>query len=130
VSELEEDRGQGEVEPDAARQEPRGGGLAPGSLMCSQSALGVYLRRQPSRLGAPKAIMATAHKLARIFYHLVRYGVAYVQETEAAYAEPVRARLEKQLRRWARELGYEWHKIERPVTPQVETGAPPVEAGT
>jgi hypothetical protein len=44
----------------------------------------------------PKAITATAHKLARIVYHLVRYGVAYVQQTEAAYAEQVRERLEKQ----------------------------------
>ena len=53
------------------------------------------MRRQRSRLGAPKAITATAHKLARIVYHLVRYGAAYVKETEAAYAEQVRERLEK-----------------------------------
>jgi transposase len=102
--------------------------LAAWSLMRSQSALGAYLRRQRSRLGAPKAITATAHKLARIVYHLVRYGVAYVQETEAAYAEQVRQRLEKQLRRRAQELGYALTKIAPPVTPQVETGTPPVEA--
>jgi len=34
------------------------------------------LRRQRSRLGAPKAITATAHKLARILYNLMRHGVA------------------------------------------------------
>src|SRR3954454_19518491 len=38
--------------------------LAAWSLMRSHSALGSYLRRQRSRLGAPKAITATAHKLA------------------------------------------------------------------
>ena len=72
-----------------------------------------------------KAITAAAHKLARIVYHLVRYGVAYVKETEAAYAEQVRARLEKQLRRRAKELGYELRPAEPPPVPQVEAGAAP-----
>src|SRR5215468_12145701 len=86
--------------------------LAAWSLMRSKSALGAYLRRQRSRLGAAKAITATAHKLARIVYHLVRWGAAYVKQTEEAYAEQVRQRLEKQLQRRARELGYELKKIE------------------
>jgi transposase len=88
--------------------------LAAWSLMRSHSYLGAYLRRQRSRLGAPKAITATAHKLARILYNLMRHGIAYVRTEGAAYAEQVRARLEKQLRRRARELGYE-------LTPLVET---------
>jgi transposase len=86
--------------------------LAAWSLMRSQSYLGAYLRRQRGRLGAPKAITATAHKLARIVYHLVRYGVAYMKQTEEAYAEQTRARMEKQLQRRARELGYTLTKIE------------------
>jgi transposase len=90
--------------------------LAAWSLMRSKSALGAYLRRQRSRLGAPKAITATAHKLARIVYHLMRYGEAYVKQTEEAYAEQVRQRLEKQLARRAKELGYELKKI----TPEAE----------
>ncbi len=44
--------------------------------MRNQGYLGAYLRRQRSRLGAPKAITATAHKLARILYNLMRYGLA------------------------------------------------------
>ncbi len=87
--------------------------------MRSKSYLGAYLRRQRSRLGAPKAITATAHKLARIVYHLVRYGMAYVKQTEAVYAEQVRARLEKQLRRRAMELGFELRKVEAPPMPAV-----------
>jgi transposase len=90
--------------------------LAAWSLMRSQSYLGAYLRRQRSRLGAAKAITATAHKLARIVYHLVRYGEAYVRQTEEAYAEQVRERLEKHLHRRAAELGYELKKIEPPPT--------------
>jgi hypothetical protein len=88
--------------------------LAAWGLMRSKRYLGAYLRRQRSRLAAPKAITATAHKLARIVYHLVRYGVAYVKQTEAAYAQQVRQRLEKQLQRRAKELGYELRQIEAP----------------
>ena len=91
--------------------------LAAWSLMHSHSYLGAYLRRQRARLGAPKAITATAHKLARILYNLMRHGIAYMRQEEAAYAEQVRERLEKQLHRRAKELGYELKKIE----PKLET---------
>jgi hypothetical protein len=43
-----------------------------------------------------------------------------VKQTEAAYAEQVRARLERQLQRRARELGYELKKIEPPPAPAVQ----------
>src|SRR5262249_22846721 len=88
--------------------------LAAWSLMRSKSYLGAYLRRQRSRLGARKATTATAHKLARIVCHLLRYGEAYVKQEEAAYTEQVRERLEKQLRRRAKELGFELTKVEAP----------------
>jgi transposase len=91
--------------------------LAAWSLLRSQSYLGAYLRRQRSRLGAPKAITAAAHKLARILYNLMRHGVAYVKQEENAYAEQVRARLEKQFQRRAKELGFEVKKIEQAETP-------------
>ena len=42
----------------------------------------------------------------------MRHGVAYMKQEEAAYAEQVRARLEKQLQRRAKELGFEVKKIE------------------
>ena len=56
------------------------------SPMRSTGYLGADLRRQRSRLGAPKAITAAAHKLARIVCHLVRYGVADVKQTESVRA--------------------------------------------
>ena len=46
--------------------------------------------------------------------------MGYVKQAEAAYAEQVRERLEKQLRRRARELGYELKKMEPPAAPAVE----------
>lgn len=85
----------------------------------SKSYLGAYLRRQRSRLGALKAITACAHKLARIAYNLVRYGMAYVKQKESAYAEQVRERLERQLQHRAMELGFEVRKIEAEPSPAV-----------
>ena len=50
----------------------------------------------------------------------MRHGLAYIKQTEAAYAAQVRERLERQLRRRALELGYELRKIELPTLPAVE----------
>lgn len=86
--------------------------LAAWGLMRSKSYLGAYLRRQRSRLGAPKAITAAAHKLARIVYAVLRYGVAYLKREEEAYVEHERERQEKHLHRRAKELGYTVTKIE------------------
>jgi transposase len=91
--------------------------LAAWSLIRSHSYLGAYLRRQRARLGAPKAITATAHKLARIIYNLMRYGLAYMKQSEDAYAEQVRERLEKQLHRRAKELGYTLTRIDPSAAP-------------
>ena len=76
------------------------------SLHRSQSALGAYFRRMRATLGAPKAITATAHKLARILYHLLTTRQPY-EDTHVAAAEArYRQRSEVRLRAHARALGY------------------------
>jgi len=60
--------------------------LPANSLKNSQSTLGGYYRRMRARKGAPKAITATAHKLARIFFHLWKTGDTY-QDLRADYYE-------------------------------------------
>ena len=60
--------------------------LAANALYRSHSALGAFLRRKKAQLGAPKAITATAHKLARIIYAMLRYGQQYV-DAGAEYYE-------------------------------------------
>ena len=77
----------------------------------TQTALGASYRRIKGRIGGRGAITATAHKLARILYNLMRHGIAYMKKEESAYAEQVRERLEKQLQRRAKELGYELKPI-------------------
>ena len=60
--------------------------LAANALHRSDSALGAFLRRKKAHLGAPKAITATAHKLARLIYSMPRRGQEYV-DAGAEYYE-------------------------------------------
>jgi transposase len=50
------------------------------SLLRSQTALGAYYRRMRTRLGAPKAITATAHKLAILVYRMLKHGEDYIDK--------------------------------------------------
>jgi transposase len=61
--------------------------LAAQGVANSHSALGAYDRRMRARLGAPKAMTATAHKLARLVYSMLRYGTAYVDAGQQAYEQ-------------------------------------------
>jgi hypothetical protein len=51
-----------------------------------------------------KAVTATAHKLARIFYTVLRYGVEYQERSEEEFVAEHRKRMEKNRHRRAREL--------------------------
>ena len=76
------------------------------SLFNSKSALGAYFRRQRGRLGAPKAITATAHKLARIFYSMIKNGEEYVDQGQEYYEEQYRGRVLKNLKKRAQSMGF------------------------
>ena len=54
--------------------------LAATTLLRSQSYLGAQYRRLRGKLGAPKAITAMAHKLARLVYRLLKWGHEYVDK--------------------------------------------------
>lgn len=80
--------------------------LAAAALHHSQSALGAFFRRMKARLGAPKAITATAHKLARLVYTMLKHGTAYVQQGMDEYEQQYRDRTVKNLTRRAQTFGY------------------------
>lgn len=80
--------------------------LAARSLHHSQSAFGAFFRRMKARLGTPKAITATAHKLARLVYGLLKHGTAYIQQGMEAYETHYRERTVKAMVRQAKTLGY------------------------
>jgi len=77
------------------------------SLKRSKSALGAYLRRQWARLGGAKAVTATAHKLARLVYSMLKHGTSYVDLGQNYYEERYRDRVIKNLKRKAQALGYQ-----------------------
>ena len=70
--------------------------MAAQALSRSQSALGAFHRRMKARLGGPKAITATAHKIARIFYHVWSTGDAYVDPGVDTYEQKYREPDEQQ----------------------------------
>ncbi len=80
--------------------------MAAQSLHHDGSALGAFYRRMRSKLGAPKAITATAHKLARIYYHLVTTKQAYDASVFAKNEERETKRRVERLKREAKALGF------------------------
>ena len=80
--------------------------LAANGLHNSHSALGAFFRRKKAQLGAPKAITATAHKIARLVYRLLRFGEDYIQVGEEEYERRHRARTVRGLERRAHSLGF------------------------
>jgi len=81
--------------------------IAARSLNRSQSALGGFYRRQKSRLGAPKAITAAAHKLAVIFYTMLKNKSAYDPPEANYYEEQYRKRVMANLRKRAGSMGFD-----------------------
>ena len=81
--------------------------LATQGLSHSASLLGASCRRMRAKLGAPQAITATAHKLARILYHLLTTREPYAESHLAQAEADHRRRMETRLRTQARALGFQ-----------------------
>ena len=81
--------------------------MAANALARSDSALGAFLRRKKAQLGAPKAITATAHKLARIIYSMLRFGQDYVDAGADYYEAQYQRRALRVAKQRAAQLGYE-----------------------
>jgi transposase len=75
------------------------------ALTRSNSALGQFYRRMRAKMGAPKAITATAHKLARIVYHMLKHRVPFAAVPPQQDETQARERAIRQLQRQARQLG-------------------------
>jgi transposase len=80
--------------------------LAAQSAMQSKTAVGAFIRRIKVRLGAPTAINAGAHKLARLLYRMLKFGKAYVETGQETYERLFKERMLRNLQRKARELGF------------------------
>jgi transposase len=76
------------------------------SLSRKQDGFGEYYRRQRARLGPKQAVVATAHKLARVFYHMLKERTAFQPLSQDEYAQQVRVREIANLKKKAARLGF------------------------
>lgn len=80
--------------------------IAASTLYRSDSALGGFLKRLKSRIGAPKAITATARKLAILIYSMLKNGTEYVEVGLDYYERQYKERLIHGIKKRAAQLGY------------------------
>ena len=76
------------------------------SVAKSDSSFGAYYRAMRARLGPKQAIVATAHKIARTVYQLLKTGEPYQEQSAAEYDHKRQERERKHLERRAQKLGY------------------------
>jgi len=77
------------------------------SLFSSRSALGAFCRRMCARLGKPKGVIATAHKLALLIYRMLKYGRDYADIGHEQYEKQFRERALRSLARKAKDFGFQ-----------------------
>ncbi len=80
--------------------------MAANSALNSKSALGAYGRGLKKRLGTPKAITATARKIACTFYNMLKFGKEYVERGIEYYEKRYKEKIIKNLIKKAKEFGY------------------------
>jgi transposase len=81
----------------------------------SDSAAGAYYRAMRARKGPQQATVATAHKIARVIYHLLKDGEAYEEESAEAYEQKRQERELRHLTRRANKLGYTLTRVGDPL---------------
>lgn len=86
--------------------------MAATALERSPSALGSFYRRMKARLGAAEGVTATAHKLARIIYRLLKHGEAYVRQGMEDYEKKFQQRKLHMLQKAAKNMGLQLVAIE------------------
>ncbi len=79
----------------------------------TDTCLGSFYRRIKARHGAPKAMTATARKLAVLIYHLVTQREAYQEPDPKKYDARVRKNKIVRLSRQAKELGFDLVPLEQ-----------------
>ena len=72
----------------------------------SQSVFGAYFRRKRAHLGAEQAIVATAHKIARVVYTMLKKRVPYEAVTAEEYDRQWEERQLAALKKKAAKLGF------------------------
>ena len=80
--------------------------LAAQSLWQARNYFGELYRRWKARLGAPKAITAMAHKLARVLWHMLKFKEAFNPEVFAKEGAKMKRKKLQRLEAMATTLNY------------------------
>jgi transposase len=79
--------------------------LGASTLHRSQTYLGAQYRRLRTKLGAPKAITAMAHRLARLVYRVLKYDQQYIDKGAEYYEQRNRQQQIEFVRKKGAQLG-------------------------
>jgi transposase len=77
------------------------------SLCRAKDYFGEFFRRMRAKLGTAQATTATAHKIARVLYHVMRTREPYAETIFHKCDEQARRRAEQRLRKQAAQLGFQ-----------------------
>lgn len=81
--------------------------IAAHTLHRSKTALGSFFRRMRSKLGAPKAITATGHKLAKIIYNMLKFKKSFKELGADYYESQYRTKVIASLKKRAKDFGFD-----------------------
>lgn len=76
-------------------------------LSRTNTALGAFQRRLAARIGKSKALIATARKIAILYYKTLRYGMSFQDPGATSYQQATRERQLQGLQRRAKAMGYQ-----------------------
>jgi hypothetical protein len=93
--------------------------MAASTIVRTQSALGAFYRRLAARSSKGKAIVATAAKIARTIYSMMKNGSAYQDPGADAYEQAYKERALRNLERRAADFGFALTPIPSDLAPAV-----------
>jgi len=88
---------------------------AAASVIRADCAFGAFYRRLKSRLGPAQAVVATAHKIAQVVYHMLKFKLDYQAVSAQEYDQRFREREIRYLQRKAAKWGFTLSSSTTPV---------------
>jgi transposase len=81
--------------------------MAAQAVMRTQTPFGAFYRRLAARIGKEQAIVATAHKIARVVYAMLKHHQPFESTSQEAYERQHQERELKRLKHRAADLGFQ-----------------------
>ena len=89
--------------------------MAANAVRETDTAIGAYYRRMRSKFGPAKAITATAHKLAIIYYTMLKFKTSYKELGADNYERQYREKIINNLQKKAKTMGFQMIPLQNAV---------------